>query len=141
MVSVDADSLKLEGLARHFHERELEEAPERIGQLLHEDAEVRLLVNRLRPLRGRNAIIETLSRVREAWIYSARVETAQWLDERTLLLSANARYAVEDGGISTSRIWWLDEFQDGLIRRIQAFNTEAEARLAYRANHHASERP
>jgi hypothetical protein len=140
MVSVDAGAQRLEGLARHFHERELEHAPEQVGLLIHEDAEMRLLVNRLRPLRGRDAVVEMFSRVRETSIYSAKVEQMQWLDERTLLISANARYPLEDGGLATSRVWWLDEFLDGRLRRVRAFDVEAEALAAYRADHTMSER-
>jgi hypothetical protein len=138
VVCVDAGAVRLERLARHFHERELEHTPEQIGRLIHEDAEMRLVVNRLRPLRGRDAVVEMFSRVREASIYSAKVEQAQWLDERTVLISADARYAVEDG-LAMSRIWWLDEFLDGRLRRVRAFHAEAAARAAYRADRAMSE--
>jgi hypothetical protein len=100
---------------------------------------MRLLVNRLRPLRGRDAVVEMFSRVREASIYSAKVEQTLWLDERTLLISGNARYPLEDGGLAMSRIWWLDEFLDGRLSRVRAFDTEAEARAAYRPDRAMSE--
>jgi hypothetical protein len=63
----------------------------------------------------------------------------EWLDMDTLLVSANARYAIAEGGVSTSRIWWLDEFRDGLLCRVQAFKAESEARNEYRADHPLSE--
>jgi hypothetical protein len=141
VVSVDAGSEELEQLARHFHERKLEDPPEVIGQLIHPDTEMRLLVNGLQPLQGRHAVIKTLSRVREASIYSAEVERLQWLDKDMLLVSANVRYAIAEGGVSTSRIWWLDEFRDGLLCRVRAFKAESEARNEYRADHSMSEPP
>ena len=131
MASIDAGSLDLERLARHFHERELEETPEEIGWVVHPDAEMKLLVNGLQVLRGRTAVVQMLADLHDSAIYSAKVEEMEWLDELTLLISANVRYA-EAGGVSTSRIWWLDEFRDGLLHRVQAFKTEVDARAAYR---------
>ena len=122
---------KLERVARHFHEHQTHDPPTRLAALIHEDAEMTLLVNHLRPLRGRQAITIALERGREADYHSAQVERVEWLDDATLLLAGQARYAAENGGISTSRVWWVDSFREGLLWRVGAFMSEAAARQAY----------
>ena len=123
----------LQAIARRFHERQLEDRPERIAALIHEDAEMTLLANNLRPLQGRAAIMEGLARGREAEVYQAEVEHCEALDLGVLLVSGQARYALHDNGIGVSRVWWLDEFRDGLLWRVRAFRTEASARHAFGA--------
>jgi hypothetical protein len=121
----------LEAIARRFHERELEDPPERIAALIHEDAEMTLLANYLRPLHGRRTIMAALARGRDAEIYQASVERCEQLGDGVLLVTGQARYALDDNGIGVSRVWWLDEFRDGLLWRVQAFRTEAAARQAH----------
>jgi hypothetical protein len=120
----------LEATACRFHERQLEDKSHRIAALIHEDAEMVLLSNRLQPLRGRQRIMAALARGREAEIYHAEVERCELLDDDVLLVIGQARYALADNGIGVSRVWWLDEFRDGLLWRVEAFRTEAAARQA-----------
>ncbi|MGE5274120.1 MAG: hypothetical protein ACM3QU_10255 [Verrucomicrobiota bacterium] len=121
----------LEEVARHFHEHEIHDPPDRIAALICEDAEMVLLVNHLRPLRGKHAILDALVRGRAAEIYSAWIDRTQWLDEDTLLLSGNARYAPDETSLSVSRVWWIDAFRDGCLWRVHAFLKEDDARNAY----------
>jgi hypothetical protein len=125
--------VELEELARTFHERQLDEPLERLAQLIHEDAEMALVVNEFRPVRGRDRIIESLAGARNRMIYSARVEGCESLDPATVLLRGQARYAL-DRGLATSAVHWLDRFRDGMLWRVDAFRTEAEARAAYEAD-------
>jgi hypothetical protein len=123
---------ELEARARRFHERQLEDPPHRIAALIHDDAEMVLLANRLQRLRGRQVIMAALARGREAEIYHAEVDRCEALDRDVLLVSGQARYALDDSGIGVSRVWWLDEFRDGLLWRVVAFRAEAAARGAHR---------
>jgi hypothetical protein len=117
----------LEATARRFHERQLEDRPYRIAALIHEDAEMTLLANYLRTLRGRRAIMAALARGRDAEIYQAEVEQCELLTPDILLVRGQARYALEDSGVGVSRVWWLDEFREGLLWRVEAFRTEQAA--------------
>jgi hypothetical protein len=121
----------LEATARRFHERQLEERAERIAALIHEDAEMTLLANCLRTLRGRRAIMAALARGRDVDIYQAEVDHCEALGPEVLLVRGQARYALDDNGIGVSRVWWLDEFHDGLLWRVEAFRTEQAALDAY----------
>jgi hypothetical protein len=121
-------SSALENVARRFHERQLEDAPESIAALIHDSAEMILLVNHLQPLRGRLEIVASLERQdRERELYSATVESFEWLDEATVLVCGQARYATEDGGWAVSRVWWLDQFRDDLLWRVRASTDESDA--------------
>jgi hypothetical protein len=124
----------METVARRFHEHQTQDPLSYLAELVHEDAEMTLLINHLQPLRGRQAIMAALERGREADYHRAHIERDEWLDGSVLFLSGQARYAHQDGGISNSRVWWLDEFRDGLLWRVRAFMTEAEARAAYEAS-------
>lgn len=124
----------METVARRFHEHQTQDPLSYLAELVHEDAEMTLLINHLQPLRGRQAIMAALERGREADYHRAHIERDEWLDDSVLFLSGQARYAHQDGGISNSRVWWLDEFRDGLLWRVRAFMTEAEARAAYEAS-------
>ena len=124
--------LELENIARRFHERQLEEPLDRLAELIHEDAEMTLVINEFRPVRGREEILASLAGARQRMIYSAEVERCEVLDSATLLLRGQARYALEHG-LSTSTVYWLDSFRDGLLWRAAAFRTEAEARAVYGA--------
>jgi hypothetical protein len=123
--------VELEELARTFHERQLDEPSERWFGLIHEDAEMTLVVNGFQPLRGRDHIIDSLENARQRMIYSAEVEDCESLDPATLFLRGQARYALQDG-FATSAVFWLDCFRDGLLWRVEAFRTEAAARAAYK---------
>jgi hypothetical protein len=125
-----ARGTRLEAIARRFHERQLEDAPERIAELIHSEAQMALVVNDFRSVRGRDQIVAELSAARKRMIYSARVERCEKVDESTLLLRGQARYAV-DRGLTHSTVCWLDIFRDGLLWRVHAFRTEAQARAAY----------
>ena len=126
----------LEDVARHFHEHEIHDPPDRIADLICDDAEMVLLVNHLRPLRGKQAILDALARGRAAEIYCAWIDRVHWLGDDTLLLSGNARYAPDEASLSVSRVWWIDQFRDGCLWRAHAFLKEDDAR-----RHHASAQP
>ncbi len=121
----------LAATARRFHERQLEDPPDRIAALIHEDAEMTLLANYLRTLRGRRAIMAALARGRDAEIYQAEVEQCEPIGPDLLLVRGHARYALDDGGVGVSRVWWLDEFRNGLLWRVEAFRTEQAALDGY----------
>jgi hypothetical protein len=123
----------LEAIARRFHERQLEELPGRLAELIHEEAEMALVVNDFRPVRGRDRIIASLADARHRMIYSAEIERCEALDPTTLLLRGQARYAAERG-LSHSTVYWLDSFRDGLLWRVGAFRNQAVARAAYEAH-------
>jgi SnoaL-like protein len=124
--------------ARRFHERQLEDRADRIAALIHEDAEMTLLANYLRTTRGRRAIMAALARGREAEIYQAEVEQCELLSDDILLVRGQARYALDDSGVGVSRVWWLDEFRDGLLWRVEAFRTEQAALDAYTSHFSAA---
>jgi len=75
--------------------------------------------------------MEALARGREAEIYQADVERCEVVAPAVLLVSGQARYALQDNGIGVSRVWWLDEFRDGVLWRVQAFRSEGSARDAF----------
>jgi hypothetical protein len=120
----------LESIARRFHERQLEEPLERTALLIHEDAEMALVINDFQPVCGRDQIIQALAVARNRMIYSAEIERCEALDPTTLLLRAQARYAI-DRGLSHSTVFWLDSFRDQLLWRVTAFRKEAAARATY----------
>ena len=121
----------MEAAARRFHEHQTQDPLSHLADLVHDDADMTLLINHLQPIHGREAIVAALERGREADYHRAHIERIEWLDDNVLFLSGQARYAHQDGGIANSRIWWLDEFRDGRLWRVRAFMTEAEARVAY----------
>jgi hypothetical protein len=125
------DRSKAEAMLRAMHEHEGGAPLGDVAAMIHPDAEMRLLVSFNRPLRGRDAVIEALERGRQASIYRAQVERFEWLDDETVLTSARARYALEQGGFAEGRVFWLDELRDGKIWRVRNFKQEAEARAAY----------
>jgi hypothetical protein len=120
-----------ETMLRAMHEHEGGAPLGDVADLIHPDAEMRLLVSFNRPLRGRDAVVEALERGRQAAIYRAQVERFEWLDDQTVLTTARARYALEQGGFAEGRVFWLDEFRDGKIWRVRNFKQEAEARAAH----------
>ena len=129
MATEVAVAVELEQVARRFHERQFEEPLDRLAKLIHEDAEMSLVINDFRPVRGRDEIVASLSDARERLWYSAEVEQCEALDSATLLLRGQARYAVEQG-ISHSTVYWLDSFRDGLLWRVAAYRSEKEAKAA-----------
>jgi hypothetical protein len=118
-------------MLRAMHEHEGGAPLGDVADLIHPEAEMRLLVSFNRPLRGRDAVVEALERGRQAAIYRAQVERFEWLDDETVLTSARARYALEQGGFAEGRVFWLDEFRDGKIWRVRNFRQEADALAAY----------
>jgi hypothetical protein len=120
-----------EAMLRAMHEHEGGAPLGQVTDLIHPEAEMRLLVSFNRPLRGREAVVEALERGRQAAIYRAQVERFEWLDDQTVLTCARARYALEQGGFAEGRIFWLDEIRDGKIWRVRNFKQEADARAVY----------
>ena len=125
------ERLRQEAIARYFHQSEDDADRKRLSESIHENAEMALVMTHFRTIRGRDAIIEALYRRRESLLYSARVERSDWLDDHTLFVRGQVRYAAEDTGIIQSTMYWVDEFRDGLLWRVQAFQDEASARSAH----------
>lgn len=123
----------MEAIARRFHERQLQAPIDSIAELIHEDAEMALVVSDLAPLYGRGQVLAKLGEAREAMIYRATVDRCEALDETTLLLRGQARYAL-DQGVGHSTVFWVDEFRDGRLWRVRAFWSEPEARHGYEAS-------
>lgn len=104
---------------------------EEVRKLVHPQAEMRLLVSFRKPLRGRAAIVNALERGQAAIVFRAGDLRFRWLDDATVLSFGHARYATEGGQIAEGDICWLSVFRDGLIWRVQAFDTEEAARSTY----------
>ena len=98
---------------------------------MHEDAVMALFVNHLQPVSGRANILAAVGSGRASDAYRAAVRSCEWLDGRTLLVSGWVRHALERGGFSEGAVWWLDEFRDDLLWRVQGFKYEADARAAF----------
>ncbi len=128
----ELDSSLAETIVRKMHERSIDTPISEIAPLIHEDAEMRLLVSFGETVHGRQAILDALERGRQAAIYRARVLGFEWLDEHTLLSRGHARYALEHGGFAEGTVYWLDELRDGMIWRVRAFTRERDAREAWR---------
>ena len=126
---------------RAMHEHRIDTPISEIASLIHEDAEMRLLVSFGEPLRGRTVILEALEKGRQAAIYRARVLRFEWLDEQTALTFGHARYALRNGGFAEGSVFWLDELRDGLIWRIRAFKRADDAREAFRLEAGAARAP
>jgi hypothetical protein len=122
-----------EVMLRTLHEHVSTQRTGDIAPLIHPEAEMHLLVSHGRLLRGRDAIVDSLQHGRAAELYRAQVIGFEWLDEHTSLTSATARYALERGGFAEGTVYWLDEFRDNLVWRVQVFSTEQEARERYAA--------
>ncbi|HEY7018524.1 MAG TPA: hypothetical protein VH816_07905 [Gaiellaceae bacterium] len=118
-------------MACGFHESDDSADPDRLAEWIHEDAEMSLAMTHFELVRGKRAIMDALYRERESVIYSARVERHEWLDETTLLVRGQVRYAVAERGVTQATIWWIDEFRDGLLWRVRAFKEENAARAAH----------
>ena len=114
-----------------MHEHTSEDAVQRIAPLIHEDAQMRLLVSFGKLLEGREAVMEALTGSWAADTFRARVLRFEWLDDFTSLTFAHARYALEGGGFAEGNVYWLDEIRGGQIWRVQAFRDEIDARRAY----------
>jgi hypothetical protein len=106
-----------------------------IRHLIHPQAEMRLLVSFRKPLRGRAAVVDALERGQAAVIFRASDIRFEWLDDATALGFGRAQYSLEQGDIVERDVCWLNEFRDGLVWRVEAFDTEHAARHAY-AQHH-----
>jgi hypothetical protein len=117
----------LQEVARRFHESYEDADPGWLSETIHEDAEMTLVMTHFRSIRGKEAILEALFRPRESLFYSAHVDAVEWIAEQTLLVRGDVRHAVEYASTANSRIWWVDEFRDGLLWRVTAFRNESEA--------------
>ena len=118
-------------LGLSVHEHQLGAPLEVLEALMHEDAEMALFVNHLRWISGRANILAAVGSGRASDAYRAAVRWCEWLDEDTLLVSGRVRHALERGGFSEGSVWWLDEFRDGVVWRVQGFKHEADARVAF----------
>jgi hypothetical protein len=114
-----------------MHEHTTDVAVRDVAALIHDDAQMRLLVSFGRLLEGREAVVGALARGWAADTFRARVLRFEWLDDFTALTFAHARYALEAGGFAEGNVYWLDELRDDRIWRVQVFKDEAEARRAY----------
>jgi hypothetical protein len=123
----------LEDVARRFHEHQLGAPLSLLEPLMCHDAEMMLFANMLRPLRGRRTIMSAVAGGRASETYRASVRAFEWLDQRTLLVTGHVRYALDAGGFTEGKVWWLDEFRGRRLRRVRGFKREAEARAAYTA--------
>jgi hypothetical protein len=111
--------------ARAFHEHAGDWA-----SLLHPDIEVSLLITFNRRIAGKQAVVQALTEGRAASLYTGSVTDVEVLDDSTVLASGNARYALKRGGLAHSTVFWLSEFEDGLIRRSRVFRSREEALAA-----------
>ena len=120
-------------MLRALHEHKRDNVPaDQLAPMIHPQAEMRLVIAFGATLQGRDTIVDALrSARRNASLYDARVRRFEWLDETTVLTFGQGRYALEGGGYAEGRLYWLDEFLDGLIYRAQVFMQEAGARRAY----------
>ena len=106
-----------------------------IRDLIHPQAEMRLFVSFRKPLKGRAAVVDALEHGKPAVVFRAGDLRFEWLDDATALGFGHARYSLEQGDIVERDVCWLNEFRDGLVWRVEAFDTEHAARHAY-AQHH-----
>jgi hypothetical protein len=120
----------LEAVARLFHESDDTADRDQLAALIHEEAEMSLVMTHFRAVRGRQAILEALYEERESALYDATVESHERLGPDTLIVRGQVRYAAEERGVAQTTIWWIDEFRDGLLWRVRAFRSEAAARDA-----------
>ena len=102
-----------------------------VRDLIHPQAEMRLFVSFRKPLRGRAAVVDALEHGRAAVVFRAGDLRFEWLDDVTVLGLGHAQYALEQGGTVERDVCWLNEFRDGLVWRVEAFETEHAARHAY----------
>jgi hypothetical protein len=95
--------------------------------LLHQDVEVTLLITFERPVTGKDNVVKALTEGRAANLYTGSVSSVELLDDSTALASGSARYALRGGGFAHSAAFWLDEFEDGLLRRSRVFRSREDA--------------
>ncbi len=120
-----------EDALRRMHEHGTVDGIGGVADLIHPEAEMRLLISAGRLLRGRQAVLDAFADEPNAALYAGRVLRFEWLDGSTALTFGQARYPLAGGGFAEGSVFWLDEVRDGLIRRVEAFKTEAEARETY----------
>jgi hypothetical protein len=126
------DRPEAEAMLRALHEHLKGDGDaDEIARTIHPDAEMRLLVSLRKPLHGRAEIVQALGHGRNADIFRAHVLGFEWLDPHTSLTSARARYGLDGGGHAEGAVYWLDEFRDDLIWRVEAFTRQADARRRY----------
>ena len=98
--------------------------------LLHPDIEVSLLITFNRRVTGKQAVVQALTEGRAASLYTGSVTEIEVLDDATVLACGNARYALRRGGLAHSTVFWLNQFEDGLIRRSRVFRSREDALAA-----------
>ena len=111
--------------ARAFHEHAGD-----WPSLLHPDIEVNLLITFNRRVTGKDAVVRALSKGRAASLYTGSVTDVEVLDDTTVLATGSARYALRGGGLAHSTVFWLNEFENGLLRRSRVFRSRDEALAA-----------
>ena len=132
MAGPAVDRASAERMLRRLHEHRRGQKPVDIASMIHPQAEMRLLITFGVLLQGRAMIVEALERAqRNAELYQGTVRRFEWLDDETVLTFGRARYALTGGGHAEGRVFWLDEFRDGLIWRVHVYMREAGARRAY----------
>src|SRR5262249_13340248 len=100
VVGARLDRTAAEELLRAMHEHTTEDTIQHITPLIHEDAQMRLLVSFGKLLEGREAVVDALAGGWAADTFRARILRFEWLDESTSLTFAHARYALESGGFA-----------------------------------------
>ena len=84
---------------RLMHQRLRDTIPlDELAEVIHPQAEMKLLVSLRQPLYGRTAVVEALEQGRLAAMYRGEVRRFEWLDEQTVLTFGRARY-----GLATRR--------------------------------------
>jgi ribosomal protein S11 len=132
------DKVRAEEMLRALYEHAMQvmggQPASSVRELIHPHAEMRLFVSFRKPVHGRAAVVRALETGLGATVFRATVLRIEWLDDVTSLTHGHARYALERGGTAEGDAYWLGEFRDGLIWRVQAFESEAAARQAYGAD-------
>jgi hypothetical protein len=110
------DQRQAEAMVRLLHEHRRGGDESDLTAVIHPEAEMRLLITYGTVLHGGPTIINALENARRnAELYDATVRRFEWLDDRTVLAFGHARYALPGGGHAEGRMYWLDEFRDGLV--------------------------
>jgi hypothetical protein len=127
-MEASSDRSAHESRLRAFHELATDLPLKLFESLIHQDAEMTLLVSYGGLLQGREAITQALETGREGAMYRASVTRFEWLDDQTVLTFAHARYALQGGGFAEGNVVWLDELRGRLIWRVEVFKNEPDAR-------------
>ena len=120
--AIDSREMDISERAKAFHEHDGD-----WPSLLHQDIEVRLLITFEQPVTGKDNVVKALTEGRAANLYTGSVSSVELLDDSTVLASGSARYALHGGGFAHGAAFWLDEFEDGLLRRSRVFRSREDA--------------